>query len=61
MGIVMSPIYGDITMLYQAALGGHTGNIALAFKAESHTQVQYQVQYRMQSCIQLCAGVKKIL
>ena len=26
--------------LYQAALGGHTGNIALAFRAESHSQVQ---------------------
>ena len=45
--------------LYQAALGVHTNNIALAFKVESHSRVQSQVQCRMQSCIQLCAGVKK--
>ena len=45
--------------LYQAALGGHTGNIALVFKAESHSRVQSRVQSRMQSCIQSCAGVKK--
>ena len=45
--------------LYQAALSGHTGNIALAFKAESHSWVQSRVQSRMQSCIQSCAGVKK--
>ena len=45
--------------LYQAALGKHTGNIALAFKAESHSWVQSRVQSRMQSCIQSCAGVKK--
>ena len=45
--------------LYQAALGGHTGNIALAFKAESHSRVQFRVQSRMQSCIKSWAGVKK--
>ena len=45
--------------LYQAALGGHTSNIALAFKAESHSRVQSRVQSQMQSCIQSCAGVKK--
>ena len=45
--------------LYQAALDCHTGNIALVFKAESHSRVQSRVQSRMQSCIQSCAGVKK--
>ena len=45
--------------LYQAALGGHTGNIPLAFKAEFHSRVQSQVQSRMQSCIQSCTGVKR--
>ena len=44
--------------LNQAALDCHTGNIALVFKAESHSLVQSRVQSRMQSCIQSCAGVK---
>ena len=47
--------------LYQAALGGHPGHTALAFKAESHSQVQSRVHSRMKWCIQLCAGVKKRL
>ena len=38
-------------------LENHTGHTLLIFKAGSHFRVQSQVQ----PCIQLCAGVKKIL
>ena len=46
--------------IYQAALGGHTDHTAFTFRAESHSRVQSPVKSRMQSCIQSCAGVKKI-